>query len=521
MDSGIDSRGKQVHYKDAVLGKSYFCPHCTEKLVLRRGQKSCFAHNVIKERTPLQRTCPEYHENINYSKIINNADIIHISNGGVPLYLCNDGNKFEIRAIFPQISDKFKNSLIENKTEVIIDNVRWCYVEDLNYYTVYNIKDWIHVKVNPSTNYQEVKRKWLWGIRGINIDKDIYYANLDGGYRLPIKANVYVGKTYRIMFNKNNPLIYGVTFNKIGEIQLKEFGRRIVLYIYDMKINKFTEEVKEFIEGKGYKLVKKHNKMIPVWPPAICKGNDLTFDNDIAWFFHKDNHNEYFYEIEAGIIGKIVENKVLKISNISKYAEKTIITTNRMFFNESVTNISAEIKYFLNYREKLNNKNALDPNILLKDIEGQIVEYNKDNDFISKHERLFIESNIPILATIKRGNYCLYSSKYNLENIDYGKVINIDCGAFGNITYRCEKKSKTKAISEKINCRIIYEVFYKCSGKYVEPTYKNKVFLYKLKKKISKENIYVYQILYKWIKSGNIPMDAQKILNEIEGKLND
>ena len=59
MKYGIDKHGKKIFYKEALITEKYLCPHCTETLILKAGKKSCFAHNIIKERTPLQRMCPE------------------------------------------------------------------------------------------------------------------------------------------------------------------------------------------------------------------------------------------------------------------------------------------------------------------------------------------------------------------------------------------------------------------------------------------------------------------------------
>ena len=53
-----------------------------------------------------------------YKKIDNIADVIYINNGGIPLYLCNDRNKFELRAYFPRLSENCMNILAENKLKI-------------------------------------------------------------------------------------------------------------------------------------------------------------------------------------------------------------------------------------------------------------------------------------------------------------------------------------------------------------------------------------------------------------------
>ncbi|MFD3156728.1 hypothetical protein ACFIJ5_07695 [Haloimpatiens sp. FM7330] len=520
MESGIDSQGRKVHYKDALVGKRYFCPYCTEKLILRRGKKACFAHKVIKERTPLQRTCPEYHENTSYRKIDNAADIVYINNGGIPLYLCNDGNKFELRAYFPSISERCRSKLIENETEVFINKQKWCCVENLNYYIVYDIRKWIYVDIKPTTEFQEVKRKWLYGIRGIDIENDIYHANNEGGYRVAIKTNIYVGKKYRMMFSKDAPHVFGIMFKNIGKIRLKEAGEQKIFDIYEMKITRFTKKARQFIDGKGYHLVEKISNVIPLWPPAVCKGNELIFDNDKAWFYHSTKgNNEYFHEIQEGRIYRLIGNKIFKISNISICSEKVIVITNKLVHDQEIVGVAAEIKYILNYKKKLNDKKLLDSKIIIKDIEGQFIDYNQSNNPIPKDGRLFIQSNVPIIARVTKENYCVYSSTYSLDEISYGRAINIDCKGFGNIYYRYNKVYTNNEKINQVDWKAIFRKLYECRGTIVVPTYKNKILLYKIKNNLNKENRGVYEILYKWIRKGEVPVGAQSLLCEIEREI--
>lgn len=520
MESGIDGQGRKVHYKNALKGKAYFCPYCTELLNLRIGKKSYFAHKAIKERTPLQRTCPEYHENMSYKKIDNAADIVYINNGGIPLYLCNDGSKFELRAYFPSISETCKNSLVKNQTEVIINNKKWCCVENLNYYPVYDIKNWIYIDVSPSTYFNEVKRKWLLGIRGINIEQDMYHANNEGGYRVALKSNIYIGKKYRIMFSKNIPYVSGITFKNIGKLRLKQADREKLLNIYDMEITKFTEEARQFVEGKGYHLVEKISKVIPLWPPAIFKGNELIFDKDIAWFYHSPNsRNEYFYEIQEDRIYKLMGNKIFKISNISICREKAIVITNKLVHYQQIVGIGAEIKYIINYRKKLNDKKLLEPKVIIKDIEGQLIDYRQTNNSIPKAGKIFIDSNVPLISRITKDSYCLYSSKYSLDEITYGKAINIDCKGFGNIFYKYEKAYNDSEKTNQLDWKELYEEFCKCRGTTVSPTYRNKMLLYKIRKNINKENRNFYEILYKCIQKKEVPIGLQRLLDEIEREI--
>ncbi|MGB5824482.1 MAG: hypothetical protein WBH44_10455 [Proteocatella sp.] len=518
MKSGIDSQGKKVYYNDAIVEKRYFCPYCTERLVLKRGEKACFAHNPKKERTPLERTCPEYHENTSYKKIDNAADVVYINNGGIPLYLCDDGNKFELRAYFPSVSEICTKSLIESKTEVIVNNKKWCYVETLNYYPVSIIEKWIDIKVKPDTKLQEVKRKWLWGIRGINIEKDMYHANNEGGYRVAINANIYVGKKYRMIFSKDIPTVLGIEFKRLGVIRLKEYGEQKQFFIYEISIKQFTEESRQFIEGKGYCFVEKPSKLIPVWPPAISRGNELIFDKETAWFYNASSVNkEYVNEMQGRTISNTLSrNKIFKISGISIYSEKAIVATNKLVQGQKIAGVGAEIKYILKYKKIFNNKNILEPQIIISDIEGRFIDYTQSNNPIPKAGYLSINSNIPIMAKVTKGSYCLYSNKYSLEGISYGSTININCKGFGNIFYQYNKVYTDGKKTNQVDWKLLYNKLYKCRGAKVAPNYMNKLLLYKFKDKLNKENKLVYKILYGWIQKGEIPIGSQRLLDEIK-----
>ena len=508
MKYGIDKKGKKICYKDALKNEIYLCPFCTEKLILRNGRKSCFAHNIIKKRTPLQRTCPEYHENDKYRKIDNLVDIIYIENGGIPLYLCNDGNKFEIRAYFPSLSETCMNSLIKNNTEIIINNKIWCYIENLNYYNVYNIKDWIDVKINPSISFNEIKRKWLWGIRGINIEKDIYHSNNEGGYRVAIKSNIYVGKKYRMLFLKDQiPFINGIAFRCIGEIKLRKGINEVLFSVCDIEIKEYNEDARQFIESKGYHLRKNINKVIPLWPPIIFKGNELITDSDKVWFFHENgSNNEYINEINDGEICKTIRRNIFKIYNISSINEKAIVVS-----DESIENVSSEIKYVFKYEKKLENDKYIKPEIIIKDIDGNIISF--DNNILPSKRKVFIHSNIPSCLMLINDNYCLSSSEYFLEGLDYNNEIVIDCKGFGRICWKYKRKSEK--VSE-INWSFLYSKLYLSSGKLINPKYNCKIVLYKIKKNLNKNNIKVYLILCEWLRKGEIPIDAQQIIDRNE-----
>lgn len=293
MEYAMDKGGHYVHHTVAKKSNSYKCPYCRDEVYIRGDPNACFYHRPIPNRTPLQRTCPEYHEGTSsYKKIDNPVDIIHINNGGVPLYLCNHGDNYQLRAYFPSISEDSLNKLsklgvrVHVNTEAYSKKDRKIYnIDNLKFYPVNTIERWIYVKCDSKIDELDVHRKWLWGIRGVDIENDIYHSNKDGGYRVALKSNIIIGETYRIMFDRYPPNIEGINFEKIGEIWLREKSIRKLICIYEMNIYSFTEAAREFIEGKGYHLAEKPNELIPLWPPAVFKGNEIIFNQRETFFY--------------------------------------------------------------------------------------------------------------------------------------------------------------------------------------------------------------------------------------------
>ncbi|NME82599.1 hypothetical protein [Clostridium sp. SM-530-WT-3G] len=518
MKIAIDNHGNKIDYKDAVKGFKYLCPYCMEKLNLKTGQRSYFAHEIIKERTPLQRTCPEYHEDTNYKKIDNIADVIYINNGGIPLYLCNDRNKFELRAYFPRLSENCMNILAENKTKIIIDGKSFGYVDNLNYYSVNKIQSWIDVKAMPETTLNEVKRKWLWGIRGINIENDIYKTSKDGGYRLALKANIYVRNNYIMMFSEDRlePRIKGILFTKIGHIKLNHNLREKTYFIYNFQITKFSEEARQFIEKKGYHLKQESNKIIPLWPPSICNGNELQINNDDTWLYNSNkNSNEYIYEINGGRAYDVTRDKVFKIKNISTINEKAIICTNKIICNQQINSTSAEIQYIINYKKTLHDKKNILPEIIISDSQKNQIDLTQNNK-LPTNGKLYINSNIPVKGLVTIDNYCINSSSLVLENINYRTKIIFDANGFGKVFYQYKREKND--LSES-NWNLLYIKLCKCSGNYTRISYKNRLLLYWIKKNLNTETSGVYKILHQWIKRRRIPSDAALILSKFEEKI--
>lgn len=516
MENGIDSYGRIVHHSHAGESSKFYCPYCTEEVIVRRGNGACFAHKIIKNRTPLQRACPEYHENNTYKKISNQLDRLYINNGGVPLYLYNSGEKYELRAYFPRLSEIRMQELIKNKTKLIINNKTHYYVENLNYYPVDYIQDWIDIKMIPNTSHEEIKRKWLWGIRGIDVNKDIYYANNEGGYRLAIKANVCVGKKYRIMFLNTAPNVEGIVFELKGQIILEKNSFKSNYNVYEMKVMQFTEVARQFVEARGYHLLQKASQLVPIWPPSVNRGNELIFDSDEAWFYHSSkNEEEYLYSIEScdeiqnQNLNRVRKMNIIKVKNLSKCVESTLIVSNVPFQQEDKSETINEIRYMLIHRTSLNDKKEMVPEIVIKDSDGKEFDIDNKENVLPTDRALFINSNLAIDVLLKKDNYVLFSAENYLEKLGYGKKFSINCKGFGTINYEFKREIQQLQEKQEINWEQVYTHLYKCNGATMKPSYYNKYLLRQMNRYLSKESRKTYELIYRWVKQEKIPVRAQ------------
>lgn len=220
MEYGLDKKGQLLKASFANSWDTYRCPICFEELTLNKGRKQVtyFSHSIIKNRTPLQRICPDYKENKDYSKINNKKDILYIENGGLPLHLLKVDGQYELRAYFPRLVDKGDyrglSVKVNNKAKPKSKYRKTYSLDKLNYYKLDNLNKWIDVELsNPEeksigkTLYDEIKTKWLWGVRGIDISNDIFYEEKDGGYRLALRSNISLAKNYLMIVTDRKSVV--------------------------------------------------------------------------------------------------------------------------------------------------------------------------------------------------------------------------------------------------------------------------------------------------------------------------
>ena len=510
MKKGINVNGELICHEDAKQGDKFYCQHCTEELIIRRGKGACFAHIKIKDRTPLQRACPEYHENSSYKKIANPLDRLYINNGGVPLYLYRVRDKFQLRAYFPTLSERKTKELIERNSKLCINGKTEYYVENLNYYVVDSIQEWIDIKISPSSSSEEVKRKWLWGIRGVDINKDIYHVNSEGGYRLAIKAKVYIGKKYRMMFIDKPPQIRGINFSYQGEINLQREVK-----VYQIEITTSTEEAKKFIEAKGYKLLKAESIIQPIWPPATISGNEIISDSDKLWFYN-GQEDDYLYEVRDRMLRKITNNHIIQINNLSTFIERMLVVSDLENQSRNDDKAVNEIKYMLVYKNQLDTSDEIVPQIITKDEKGNILDEDGVREEVFNSSKIFVESDIDNTLILKKGEYIIKSGQNKIDTLKYATALYIDLRCNRIIRYEFNKPINTISNKEDIDWEEVYKNLYKYGTGYtIQESYIAYGFIKIMKDNLTHDNRQTYRLIYKWVKERKIPIYAHKYLGEI------
>lgn len=516
MEYGIDRRGNIISHTKAISGNTYLCPSCNEQVIKVRGEKACFKHKIKRNRTPLERSCPEYHEQKSW-RIQEASDVIYISNGGIPLYLCNIEKEFELRAYFPSVRDICIKKFNEDRVKIIIDEDAIYNASEISYYTVDTIKDWIHVRAEPNIPYKEIQRRWLWGIKGIDINKDLYYGYEDGGYRLAVNAKVYIKKIYRWITEKSIiPVVKGISFNKVGEIWLKQGMTSRCYFVQELQVTSFTEDARQFIESRGYHLCENVKHIVPLWPPVAKKGNELSVDSNKMFFFYPSKTNrEAIYQIQNGNVKEVIGEDLYKIEGLSLMSEITLLITNTINLDIANQRNVSEIKYLLMHKEDLCNIQCLEPQVCIEDIGGKIVERGLDKIDLPLEGKVFIKGNVPITGQVFKNGYCIYSGTNILEKIEYDTEIVINAKGFGIFKYSWKRNKVVKSDTIDLDWNELYRKLYSCTGSVMKPTYKNKLLLnYLSKQKNNKEALYVYRLVYSWFQRKEIPVSAQIYLEE-------
>lgn len=512
IEYGIDGYGRKVTAKEAINRRTYICPYCHEEIHVRKGydsRKDYFAHNSIHNRTPQQKSCPGY---TGEGRIENDVDRAYITNGGLPLYLCEHINgKYQLKAYFPPISQNAIDllELWDVKIEVLENGRKEEYcASDIRYYRLKSTAEWIKIKCkNLKYKLPEVQQKWEWGIRGLNVEKDIFHSNYGGGYRVALHSNIVVGKEYLIInkygFKQDVP---GITYVKKGSIKFNNFYTSNEFDVYSMLIYEVTHEAIAYIQNKGYQLIEQKDDIIPMWPPAVIEGKELIYrrTDAKAYLYHDKKSEQQLFNISSYGLKSLMEtNNVFEVSTDNK----TILLSDYQF-----NSLSNEIRFILTQtRNNFDNKNIFVPNITWIDEKSVVYQLLQNEIELLNHKKVYINANVDFVACFVNGVYVEKTTKRVLDDIRKNRKIIVSIEPFGMIVI--EDRKELSKETKSVDIKSIIKELYRCNSVKV-PINKDFYDVYKFAINNSEE---LLKIMESWAVKKQMPYAAARYLNLIKG----
>lgn len=508
IEYGIGINGKKVFADEAFSGRTYICPYCNEEINVRKccDRDDYFAHKSIYNRTPQQRMCPGY---TGEGKIEDKVDSIYITNGGVPLYLYEYvKGQYQLNACFPPLSQKSQDLLEELDFKIgIIENGKTeeYYAADLGYYKLKSNAEWIEIQCK-NTKIPELQRKWGWGIRGLNCEKDIFHYNYGGGYRVSLHSNIVVGKEYLIVVRFGRiPKVLGITYFQKGNLRFNSLYSINKYDVYSMVVEEVTEEAIAYIQKKGYQLIEKSDEIIPMWPPAVIEGKELIYQkrDTKAFLYHSKRSEQELSSISGyGLRGVPEYDNIFETGTDNN----SILLSDRKF-----NKLSGEIRFILTQnRDNFDNEGIFEPRISWKD-DNSIANQLFDNkiDLLSK-KKVYIDSDVDFVACTIDGIYIKRSTKRVLEDLDRSRKIVISMEPFGIMIITNERQADKNNISFTIE--LFIEELYRCNSAKV-PLNKDFYEVYKFAVNNSEE---LLRVLENWAVTKQMPYAAAGYLYRIK-----
>lgn len=518
IEYGIDGNGDKTYPSNAYSGRTYICPYCFEEIhCIRQSVKRVahFKHKVIVNRTPLQMMCPGYKGTPGLKRIDGEIDRTYITNGGIPLYLCEKGkSRYELKAIFPPLSEKTVGLLQNWNVKVTINEGRKREV-----YSAYNLysyqmksnTDWVKVQCsNLKYQIDELEEKWKWGIRGINPEIDIFHSNFEGGYRVALYSNVIVSKEYLIVSRTNLiPDIAGITFQYKGSLNLQSGNMNKEYYVYSMVVEEANSDAISFVQKRGYQLIEQSDEIIPMWPPAIVEGKELKYiDTDkLAYLFHKKRSQQNLYTIGSYGLNRISEqNEIFQTYTLNK----TILLSEYSFHP-----YSNEIRVLLSQHTKtLSKSDYFKPNIKLIGEKKNIYDIGQLNDELSADGAFVIVTDYNVKTFTMCNGVIIQSSRKKIESFDGNGDVYIDARPYGVYRYKKVAPEVERTVS-RIDYHQELDAIMLCKG----PTIPVDSSLLYILDKLKQEHTELYQVIYGWIQAGSMPVNAYRFIEKIKEKL--
>ena len=513
IEYGIDGSGRKICADEAVSGRTYKCHYCLDKIHVRKcyDRNDYFAHQNISNRTPQQMICPGY---TGLRKNEDSEDELYIVNGGVPLHLIERTEQnFELIALFPPLSQECMNNLTkwDVKVEITGDGTKEIYsASNLRRYRVKTANKWIYIKcINMQGKIVEVKKKWEWGIRGLDFENDLFMSDFGGGCRIAQHSNIVIGKEYLIV-NRLGKMqnVTGINIQRRGNLAFSNMSVKRDYEVVSLVVTEATNEAIAFIQSKGFQLIEKNDEIIPLWPPAIIEGKELIYKkgDDEAILYHEKHSNQEIYSLDRGTPVNISEKNNLIMVRTNN---KILIISDYMF-----NSLSKEIKFFLTQdRENYNAIKSFEPNMRWKFENGteEIIGETFPDRF--RQESISVIANSRVLAIISRKGYVERSSAGLIGRIKRGQILFLDNLPF-EIIVLSEPVAKKDISDEKMNV-IINECInrlYHCQSHNIAVGNTLDYWIVKAQD-ISVE---LCKILLYWKGIGEMPSMAETVLKELE-----
>ncbi|MDD4295843.1 MAG: hypothetical protein PHC69_02670 [Ruminiclostridium sp.] len=515
IEYGIDGYGRKVWPIEARSGRTYTCPYCFDEIHVRKccDREDYFAHKSIANRTPQQMICPGYTGEGAYRRIEGKVDRIYITNGGLPLYLCEYmKGKYQLNAYFPPLS-RNNMDLLESwdtKIEVTEHNQKEEYsARNIRYYRLKTNAEWIKIKCKSMAyTILEVQQKWEWGIRGLNCGRDIFHSNYGGGYRVALHSNIVAGKEYLIISRYGRPSkVEGIRYLRKGSMKFNNLYGSQEYDVYAIVVEEITDDAIAYIQSKGYQIIEQSDEMIPMWPPAVIEGKELIYrkTGNKAYLYHNKRSEQRLFSMDNSRINSIAEeDNIFEVSTNNK----AILLSDYQF-----NSLSNEIKFMLTQiRDNFENKSTIIPSITWADDKGVLNQLSAEAIELLRQRKVFIDSDVDFVACIVKGVYVEKSSKRVLEDIHRSKKIIISMGPFGTIIIE-EKKAVKKETESKSNIDIdsVIMELYRCNSARV-PINKDFYHVYKF---AANHSARLFRILESWAVKNEMPYAAANYLYKI------
>jgi hypothetical protein len=507
----------------------FYCPECHSPVFLkkRKGAEPWFEHEHLPRnvRDDMQLKCSRYtnSDRKKYQPI----DTYRVS-GAIPLYLLGKTGIFKLRAYFPQLSSQSMERLMKKNARVVIRQKGYIREYKAQYLNFCDIDTYTEAKFNVAIKDingktitdlpEEVKRKWCCGICAIDESRDIFHSWKDGGMRVAKGGFVYIGTTYRVLkrdtYWKKGYDIKGIKSKKVGEVHFKN---TTFLNVYELMPTELTDDTIMFFAKCGYILKNRSDEIIPLWPPAIYKGNQLIYKDNDALFFHKthgQNINKHkVYILEGNRVEEVLPYNLNKINETSEIVKINVGVSKPIMLDGKLT----PMYYDILKDEKDFNFEPIPLKLKITDKNQQPISHYSEKPPLDG--KIYIKTNLPSMTYLKIGNFILFSSfsSEHLKGVKLGLDVIIDCGAWGRYCFSFKKPGDT---SYEIEWESFYKKILLCKGKRVEVNSRRMLRLMDAIEKNKDNNSIPFLLLSKkWVLKDRIPISAKHILVELEKDL--